>query len=50
MTANAQPGDSNNNLLWKIAVALGAAGRNYPQPGDLRSNLLRKILNTLRGL
>lgn len=48
MTAESQPGDTDNNLLWKIAIALGAAGDNYPQPGDTNNNLLRKILNTIR--
>ncbi len=49
MTADYQPGDTDNNLLWKIAIAWGAAGENYPQPGDTDNTLLRKILQTLLG-
>lgn len=49
MPEEPRPADNDNNLLRKIAEALGASGENEPRPGDTKNNLLRKILETLIG-
>lgn len=50
MPEEPRPADTDNNLLRKIAVALGATGENIPRPGDTNNKLLQKILHTLKGI